>query len=111
MITDEIIAMLKSILSTTPERWQQLVDTVPHELLTRQPAPGEWSALECLHHLVDGERLLFPHRIRQIQASPGLDLDGFDPNFYEYPKENPAELVAAFSRYRQENLLLLEQIS
>ena len=53
---------VRAVLSTTPERWQRLVSTLSIDLLTRPPATGEWSALHCLQHLLDAERLVFPVR-------------------------------------------------
>ena len=56
------LADVQAVLSTTPERWQRLVSTLPIDLLTRPPAAGEWSALHCLQHLLEAERLVFPVR-------------------------------------------------
>ncbi len=35
---------VRSVLSTTPERWQRLAQALPDDLLQRKPQPGEWSA-------------------------------------------------------------------
>src|SRR5215472_18490537 len=72
------LADVQAVLATTPERWQRLVSTLPVDLLTRPAAAGEWSALNCLQHLVDVERVLFPVRVRAFLA--GQDLVDFDPN-------------------------------
>ncbi|GCE22148.1 DinB family protein [Dictyobacter kobayashii] len=99
-----------AILSTTPERWQRLVGTLPIGLLTRPPATGEWSALNCLQHLLDAERLLFPVRFRAFLA--GQNLADFDPHqqHAEVDAQTPAQLAATFARLRQESLALLEQV-
>jgi uncharacterized damage-inducible protein DinB len=101
---------VQAVLSTTPERWQRLVVTLPIDLLTRPPVAGEWSALNCLQHLLDSERLLFPVRFRAFLA--GQDLDAFDPQQQHAgpDPQTPEQLAAAFARYRQESLVLLKQV-
>jgi hypothetical protein len=63
---ENLIPCVRSILRTTPRRWNSLAETVPPELLRRAPSPGEWSALDCLQHLVDTERTVFPARITHL---------------------------------------------
>src|SRR5690349_16292827 len=58
----------RAVLSTTPERWQRLASALPAYLLTQAPASGEWSALRCLQHLVDAERVNFPVRLQAFLA-------------------------------------------
>ena len=50
---DQLIARVREILSATPGYWRALAGSVEPSLLARRPAPGEWSADECLHHLLD----------------------------------------------------------
>ena len=52
---DELITRVREVLSTTPDRWRTLTASVELELLAMRPAPGEWSAVECLQHLLDTE--------------------------------------------------------
>lgn len=101
---------VQAIFSITPERWQRLVGTLPADLLTRQPAAGEWSALNCLQHLLVAERQLFPVRFRAFLA--GQDFDDFDPHqqHADLDSQTPEQLAAAFARQRQENLVLLTQV-
>lgn len=105
-----LLEHVQAVLSTTPERWQRLVSTLPIDLLTRPPVAGEWSALNCLQHLLDSERLLFPVRLHAFLA--GQDLDDFDPNQQHAAPDlqTPEQLAAAFARYRQESLVLLKQV-
>ena len=89
---------VQAVLSTTPERWQRLVSTLPIDLLTRPPVAGEWSALNCLQHLLDAERLNFPVRFHAFLA--GQDLDDFDPHQHTSPdSQTPEQLAAAFAQY------------
>ena len=101
---------ISAILSTTPERWQRLVSTLPTDLLTRPPATGEWSALTCLQHLLNAERFNFPVRFRAVLT--GQDFVAFDPN-QQHPDldgQTPEQLAAAFTHARQESLALLAQV-
>ena len=104
------LADVQAVLSTTPERWQRLVSTLPIDLLTRSPAAGEWSALHCLQHLLDAERLVFPVRFHAFLA--GQDFVDFDPNEPHPSTESltPQELAATFARARQESLVLFKQV-
>ncbi|HLG75633.1 MAG TPA: DinB family protein [Ktedonobacteraceae bacterium] len=99
-----------AILSTTPERWQRLVGTLPYEVLDRPPAEGEWSALNCLRHLLVAERELYPPRIHNFLA--GQNFLDFDPNrrYPEIDSLTPEQLVAEFTRTRQESLALFRQV-
>ncbi len=63
-----LVEHAQAVLSTTPERWQRLVNTLPIDLLTRPPVAGEWSALNCLQHLLDAERQFFPVRLHAFLA-------------------------------------------
>ena len=107
---NSLLEHVQAVLSTTPERWQQLVSTLPIDLLTRPPVAGEWSALQCLQHLLDADRLLFPLRLRAFLA--GQDLGDFDPHqqHADPDAQTPEQLAAAFARYRQESLVLLKQV-
>ncbi|HEV2405370.1 MAG TPA: DinB family protein [Ktedonobacterales bacterium] len=98
-----------AVLSTTPERWQRLVSAVPTDLLSRPAAPGEWSALNCLQHLLEAERSNFPVRYRAFLA--GEDFAPFDPNqpHPDLDAQTPDQLVAEFARMRQGSLTLIEQ--
>lgn len=101
-----------SILSTTLARWQSLAENVPADLLRRRPAPAEWSALECLLHLVDTERYVFPVRVRAFLDEQ--DLQGFDPETQGAKLDEhttSAELVQKFSVLRRESLALLATLS
>jgi len=101
---------VQAVLTITPERWQRLVSTLPADLLNRQPMPGEWSALDCLRHLVDAERSLFPVRFRAFLA--GENFTDFNPQkpHADLISQTPEQLVATFAQHRQESLALLRQV-
>lgn len=108
----EIIAAACAVLSTTPSRWLALTEHLPVELLTRKPAAGEWSALECLQHLVDTERWVFPARVGYLLA--GQDFPNFDPDSQGSAPDvdlSPAALAAEFAHLRAEALRGLELVT
>ena len=101
---------IQAVLSTTPMRWVNLTETLPSDLLTRAPAPKEWSAVECLQHLHDAERSVFPVRVQALLK--GEDIVAFDPDT-EGTKDwlwTPAELAADFARLRRQSLGILEYV-
>lgn len=107
---EHILPWARAILETTAPRWQRLAQTVPEELLTRIPAPGEWSAADCLRHLIDTERHVFPVRVRAFLA--GQDFPAFDPADREQdsPDLTMQQLAVAFGEARQAGLAALAQV-
>lgn len=108
---DDPIEHAKAILSTTPERWRTLVGTVPIDLMARKPAPGQWSALECLRHLVATEREAFQVRVEAFLA--GHDLEAYDPDAAgaTAATDEPEDLVATFERLRSQSLQKLQSVT
>src|SRR5438045_1779905 len=107
-VSNKILAWATVILTTTPTRWLNLVQAVPEQLLLLRPAPMEWSALECLQHIVDAERLSMPVRLKALLAEQGFP--GFNPD-KEGSKQSPTVALAEeFKHLRQENLSRLAQV-
>ena len=103
---------IRSVLATTPDRWLALTREVDSELLGRAPAPGEWSALECLQHLVDTEETVFQARVDAI--SGGRDFAAFDPDADESapaPAGSAPELAARFAAQRARGLERLARLT
>jgi hypothetical protein len=73
----DLIAQTLSMLRTSVDRWAA-ISRVDGELLARQPAPGEWSAIQALQHVVDTELAIFNARLLAIRA--GEAFPGFDPD-------------------------------
>jgi hypothetical protein len=105
---EEALQRIRAVLETTAPRWSNLTETLPRDLLDHPPAPGEWSAAQCLQHLLDAERQVFPVRLRALLAGQER-LAPFDPEAQEgaVDGQSPAELAAAFARLRAESLALL----
>jgi hypothetical protein len=109
---DDVIRHARAVLVTTPVRWSNLVECLSPDVLALPPAPGEWSAVECLQHLIDAERFVLPVRLRAFlagqEAFPGFNPDeqGSKP-----AGQTPAELAAEFARLRAETLVLLDKVT
>jgi hypothetical protein len=108
---EEVIQQARAVLSVTPARWKSLAGTLPGELLNRPPAPGEWSAVQCLQHLVDTEQAVFAARVRFLLAEQ--DFPAFDPDSQGTVSRagtSPFELAGDFERRRLESLALLTEV-
>jgi hypothetical protein len=111
-MTDHNLVWIRAVLTTTPDRWLNLTEVVPADLLRRPPAAQEWSALACLRHLLDTERQVFPARIKALLA--GQDFPAFDPDRQGSQPDTdhaPFELATEFERLRAESLELVADIS
>lgn len=109
---DNLLHNLKAVLSTTPDRWHQITQNFSDDILRRQPLAGEWSALECLVHLIDVDTKVFPVRVKAFLA--GEDFPGF------FPDEEGArlgdnvtatDLANKYESIRAENLKLIDTIT
>ncbi len=109
---NDILTEARTILQTTPLRWTNLAQSLSGNVLNLPPAPGEWSAMDCLQHLVDTEREVFPVRINALRA--GQDFAAFDPDS-QGTKSNshrsPVELAAEFAALRANSLALFDQLT
>ncbi|MBI5579204.1 MAG: DinB family protein [Deltaproteobacteria bacterium] len=107
---EEILPLVRSVLATTPSHWNSLTRALPPELLSRAPAPGQWSALECLQHLIDTERI-FCFRLQCLLEE--RDFPAFDPDKQGTKpgtQPSPPALAAEFARLRAESLQALSRI-
>jgi hypothetical protein len=103
-----LFSAAQAIFHNTPSRWAGMAQAFPLELLARVPAPGEWSALECLQHILDVEQV-FHTRLLAFQG--GHDFPAFFPDEQgtrPASPPSPADLAARFASLRAENLDLLD---
>jgi hypothetical protein len=108
---DRVLTHAGAILASTPARWAELACSAAPELLSRQPAARQWSALECLQHLVDTEPV-FSSRVQAFLV--GQDFPAFDPDSQGTQSEiqqSPAELARQFASLRDESLAALANVS
>ena len=108
---DDVLTWTRAVLSSTPAGWLNLTGKLPAHLLAQPPLPGEWSALECLQHLVDTEHWVFPVRVLRLLA--GQDFPAFDPDSQGTRPDvglSPGELAGEFARLRRVSLNLLLKV-
>lgn len=108
---NDVLSQTRAMLTITPLRWTQLTQTLSDDLLTRSPAPGEWSAMECLQHMVDTENV-FRFRIQAFLA--GRDFPTFNPDeegTQPTGQVTPAEVAEEFARRRAESLAALSKVT
>jgi len=106
-----IFRLVLPVLETTPQRWLQLASMLSPELFQWKPAPKEWSAYECLRHIVDTERSVFPARVGYLLR--GEDFPAYHPGEEgKGPERNPTpvELAGDFARLRAESMVLLSKV-
>jgi len=107
----EPIATIFIMLTITPARWNELTGRLPEALLRRSPAPGEWSALECLQHIIDVERV-FQSRLKAFLD--GLEsFPAFNPDAEGAPEaatRSPGDVAAEFAELREVSLAAISKL-
>jgi hypothetical protein len=105
------IPRIKAVLATTAARWLSLSETILVEVLTRPPAPNEWSAVECLGHLLAAEQWVFPVRVQALLA--GQPIPAFDPDAQGMKNTSlpPEQLAVEFTRLRRASLEELARVT
>jgi hypothetical protein len=112
MTNEEILKLTPFILQGAPIRWMSLTQNLPQELLSQRPAPNEWSAVDCLQHVVDMERWVFPVRVQAILD--GQDFAAFDPDSQGTPiseRKSAGALVADLNILRVDSLMLFRNLT
>ena len=106
-----LVETVKVVLSTTTTRWSSLTESLPRDLLARKPLPKEWSAMDCLCHLLDTERWIFPKRVQALLV--GENFVAFDPDKQgtHFTTQDPKQLSEEFEQLRKGSLLELERVT
>jgi hypothetical protein len=107
----DTLAWVKSVLSTTAGRWNALGELLPAELADRQPSSTEWSATQCLQHMIDVEAV-FSFRLQALME--GRDFPSFDPDTQGNtppPGQTVRDLAAIFAGVRAGNLAALAGVA
>jgi hypothetical protein len=100
-----------SVISTTAARWEQMAREIPAELLSRKPTPAEWSAIECLVHMIDTETLF--HSRLQAFLQGDDKLPAFDPDVEGTKLKGnitPLQLTLDFSVKRSASLTAIKML-
>lgn len=104
-------ALIRSILQTTPQRWVDLIESLPETILARSPAEEQWSALACLQHLIDVERV-FQSRLQAFlqgkQSFPAFNPDAQGSQLGVTP--SATSLAAEFAALRLASLKMIAGI-
>jgi hypothetical protein len=109
---ENTLEALRRVMSSTVPRWQMLVNSVPSELLERPPRPGEWSAAQCLEHLLVTERHVFGVRLRHLLEGRA-ELIPYDPEAAREPgpERTTQDRLAALAEARQEHARMLAPLN
>ncbi len=108
----DLVSRTIAILRINGERWRALATGLDGEILLRPPAPGEWSALQCLGHATDTEAAVFAARVRALQAGDAV-LAAYDPDRESTPitaQTDPAALAERHAALRAETLAVLATV-
>jgi hypothetical protein len=99
------------VQAATPHRLEEVVKEAGQHL-RRRPAPGEWSVLELLGHLVDAE-IVVSGRYRWALSHDRPALLGYDQDLWVerlgHNDDRPDELLPLFSTLRTANVRLWER--
>ena len=108
---NNLLETVKAVLSTTTTRWSSLAESLPEDVLARRPLPNEWSAMDCLCHLIDAERWIFPKRVQALLA--GENFAGFDPDKQGtiYITQDPKQLSKEFAQLRKSSIIELDRVT
>jgi hypothetical protein len=95
-----------AIQARTADALRALVSDAGGFLRVR-PEPGEWSVLECIGHITDGE-LVVATRQRWILAEEVPEIVGYDQALWvdrlEHNADDPTLLIELFGAIRRSNL-------
>ncbi len=108
---NNLLETVKAVLSTTPIHWSSMTENLPEDILIRNPKPNEWSAMDCLCHLLDTERWIFPIRVKALLD--GENFVGFDPDKQgtHYTTQDPKRLSEDFAQLRKSSLNELDKVT
>jgi hypothetical protein len=92
----------------TPGRIRRLIAEAGADLRTR-PEPREWSVLECIGHVHDGE-IVLAWRYRLVLAHDRPEITGYDQDLWvdglRHNADDPESLVRTFEALRAANIAL-----
>lgn len=103
-----LVPEITSVMKATPDRLTYLAGTLPSELMVRKPAQDQWSATECIRHLIDAEQV-FQYRIKCFLE--GRDFPNFDPKkegSKERADRSAVELAREFAGLREATFAALQ---
>lgn len=107
-------AEVADVLEVSGQAYASLLRSLPSEVATWKPEPGEWCVNECVGHIVEAERRGFAGRIRVILGEDEPRLQPWDQPAVAAARHDcekpPARLLAEFEPLRQESLELVRSL-
>ena len=104
-----------AVLETSGEAYAGLLRTLPPEVATWKPAPGEWCVNECVGHVVEAEKRGFAGRIRTILAEHEPQLQPWDQPAVAAARHDcekrPDSLLDEFTPVRRESVELVRSLT
>jgi hypothetical protein len=101
-------------LAAGPRRIARAVARGRGARLRRRPQPREWSVVEILAHLLDGEVAL-GFRIRKVAAEPGAAIAAWDQEQWtpglRHRRAHPRTALAAFTALRADTVALVRRLA
>lgn len=101
-------------LKAGPRRIARAVARGRGSRLRRRPRPGEWTVIEILAHLLDGEVAL-GFRVRTLATEPGAAIVPWDQEQWtpglRHRRADPRITLAAFAALRADTLALIRRLT
>jgi len=105
---------IAGVLGQSGGAFAGLLRSLPPEVASWRPAPGEWCVNECAGHIVEAEKRGFAGRIRIILAEDEPELQTWDqPAVAEARRDcdkPAASLLAEFEPLRSQSLELVRSL-
>jgi len=102
------------VLGQSGDALAGLLRSLPPEVASWRPAPGEWCVNECVGHIVEAEKRGFAGRIRIILGENEPELQTWDQPAVAAARRDcdkpPASLLAEFEPLRSESLELVRSL-
>ena len=107
-------AEVADVLEVSGNAFAGLLRSLPPQLASWRPAPGEWCVNECIGHIVEAEGRGFAGRIRVILGEHEPRFETWDQPAVAAARRDcekqPAELLAEFEPVRRQSLELVRSL-
>jgi hypothetical protein len=101
------------VLEGTPARLTKVIGGLSAADLAHPEAPGKWSMLQVLCHLVDSE-IVWAYRVRRILAEDRPNIEGYDQDLWAqhlaYDRADVTETLDEIRAIRRGNLHLMRRL-
>ena len=101
------------LLRVGPAKIARAIKGLRSSQLRKRPAPGKWSIMEILGHLVDTE-VVYGYRYRLALSQPGVPMPGYQEATWavalRHRDRNPARIMAHIATLLKINLDLIESM-